>query len=506
MTFAEKLDLLMSVTKTSNSLLAGRVALDASYISRLRRGKRLMPKDKHIIQDMAACLARRCCEDYQKKALADALKLAAFPDNTVLAGEIARWLRSGEADHPEKIGQFLRGLAEIGGRQDPTHLTDPVQSACSRKDISIYYGVEGKRSAAEAFLSEVAERQIPQTLLLFSDEDTSWMAQDPVYARKWAELMRRVLAKGNHIKVIHTISRDLDEMLRAISQWMPLYMSGLIEPYFYPKKKDGIFKRTLFIAPETAAVVANSVGDQISQAANILYRDQAAVHSFMEEFLQYLRLCRPLMRIFTDRDREECFATLAEFEREQADTLIKTESLSLLTMPETLLASILDRSGFDGTESVSLHRRRCKLFLERLQTNRFTEIISLPDFNTVKSGAVKVSLSDMLGGGAVYYTPPEFVRHLERIIALLSGENYHVHLTGRAGEDQYTVYAREEIGAIVAKTSQPPLILAMSEGNMTAAFWDFLTNMIGEKAYAARGKADTAAALQKYLAGLKYEL
>jgi hypothetical protein len=29
--------------------------------------------------------------------------------------------------------------------------------------------------------------------------------------------------QGNKIKIIHTISRDLDEMLNAISQWMPLY-------------------------------------------------------------------------------------------------------------------------------------------------------------------------------------------------------------------------------------------------------------------------------------------
>ena len=93
-------------------------------------------------------------------------------------------------------------------------------------------------------------------------------------------------------------------MLSAINQWMPLYMSGAIEPYFYPKKRDGIFKRTLFVAPETAAVISNSVVDQVYSAANILYRDRDAVTSFAEEFQQYLRLCRPLMRVFTLREQE----------------------------------------------------------------------------------------------------------------------------------------------------------------------------------------------------------
>jgi hypothetical protein len=82
-------------------------------------------------------------------------------------------------------------------------------------------------------------------LLLFSDEATDWMTADQTFASKWASLMVQLLSKGNRIKIIHTVSRDLDEMLNAIRQWMPLYMTGLIEPYFYPKKRDGIFKRTV---------------------------------------------------------------------------------------------------------------------------------------------------------------------------------------------------------------------------------------------------------------------
>ena len=329
------------------------------------------------------------------------------------------------------------------------------------------------------------------------------MTEDPTYARKWAELMIRVLSRGNRIKIIHTVSRDLDEMLSAINQWMPLYMSGQIEPYFYPKKRDGLFKRTLFIAPETAAVIANSVGNQTSSAANVLYRDRDAVASFTEEFLQYLQLCRPLMRIFTAREREGCYATLAEFERGQADTLIKTESLSLLTMPEPLLIQILKRSGIDEHAGGSLHSVRYQCFIENLQTNHFTELISLPDIENVKSGSVKVSMSDMLSEGAVYYTPEEFISHLKNILVLLeSCENYHIHLIDSSIEDRYTVYAREDVGVIIAKTSQPPVVLAINEGNMTAAFWDFLKSKLDEKTYRAGKNTDSIAVLRDYLAEL----
>lgn len=74
MNFAEKLDFLMNITKTSNSSLALATSLDPSYISRLRTGKRLMPKDEHIIHTMAVFLTRQVKDDLQKRILLDTLR------------------------------------------------------------------------------------------------------------------------------------------------------------------------------------------------------------------------------------------------------------------------------------------------------------------------------------------------------------------------------------------------------------------------------------------------
>jgi hypothetical protein len=220
--------------------------------------------------------------------------------------------------------------------------------------------------------------------------------------------------------------------------------------------------------------------------------------------MRYLHLCRPLMRIFTARDRDACYATLGEFENERADSLMKTESLALLTMSGQLLERMLDRADLDSPEALSLHEKRHKMFLEHLASNQFDEIITLPDIDAIKSGSVKVSLSDQLGGGAVYYTREEFAAHLEQVIKLLETyENYHVHLLEHPGEDRYMVYAREDHGVIVAKTSQPPVVLAISESNMTAAFWDYLKSMSGDRMYTASDRTAAAADLWIYLSMLK---
>ena len=50
---AKKLDFLMRLTGTQNNTLAKALAFDASYISRLRVGKRSLPRNRDIISPMA---------------------------------------------------------------------------------------------------------------------------------------------------------------------------------------------------------------------------------------------------------------------------------------------------------------------------------------------------------------------------------------------------------------------------------------------------------------------
>jgi hypothetical protein len=509
MQFCEKLDFLMNITNTTNSALAVNIKLDASYISRLRRGKRSMLKDKACIKAMAAYFARHCEADYQRKALADVLKISHFPiDDNQISEQMTQWLLDGKKNETKTVESFLSGFSNIKAKQKTPASFNPRKSltAFPQTDMAIYYGVEGKRQAVIYFLSEVIVQNKPQTLLLFSDEATDWMTEDHEFTAKWALLMSQALSKGNRIKIIHTVSRDLDEMLSAINQWMPLYMSGAIEPYFYPKKRDGIFKRTLFIAPNTAAIISNSVGNKHNKVANILFRNQQAVESFVEEYNQYLSLCKPLMRVFTSTNKQSYFTSLLEFEKEKSDSIIKTESLSLLTMPETVASSIIARIGKTGNDFYEYQKNRIQLFENNIRSNSFTEIIRLNDAETVKNTKVKVAFSDMLSGGNAYYTAKEYTLHLENLVKLLKTyDNFHIKLVEETTEDRYMVYAKEDLGAIVAKTSALPVALAMNESNITAAFWDFLKNLIGEKAYCNPNNEESAQALTNYIQQLKWD-
>ncbi|HHX50019.1 MAG TPA: transcriptional regulator [Clostridia bacterium] len=459
---------------------------------------------------MADYFARHCTADYQRKALSDALNISM---GAVSAGElslsIAKWLGEEEKHEAKGIGGFLNGPPEIKVNSRITgKLPEMEQKDKSFKlpqeEISVFYGLEGKRLATEYFLLEVLAQSNPQNLLLYSDEATDWMTADSKFAARWAQLMIGVLAKGTRIKIVHTVSRDLDEMLNAILQWMPLYMTGLIEPYYYPKKRDGLFKQTRFISPGVSAVIAGSIGNSIDYSVNWLIRNNDAIRAYTEEFNQYLNQCKPLMRIFTAKDKELYLETLIEFEKERSNSIIKTESLSLLTMPETISPAIMSRMGMKNGNLIGYQKERIKIFEKNLQTNSIVEIVPKFDLETVKKGKVKVSLSDMMIDDSVYYTQEEYIQHLTHLVHLLKTyETFHIKFIEEAPASNYMVYAKEDLGAIIAKTSPPPVVLAVNETNLTAAFWDFLRHMIGEKDYQSPNNTEEIRMLEEYIHAIK---
>ncbi len=514
MTFAEKVDLLMIITNTSNSVLARSISIDASAISRLRRGIRTPARNVTYLQPMAEYFARNCRSEYQKAALYEALKNSTPPfypaENESIDSIIYNWLCTDNKTAPDSLDEFMNDFIHFQFRKMPPVAAADINQMAGYAvaEIETFYGKEGKQNAVLAFLSLVIKNEKPQTLLLYSDEDMEWLT-DPKFRLKWATLMVQVITQGNRIKIIHSVTRNFDEMLAGIRQWVPLYMTGAIEPYYYPKTRDGLFRQTFFIAPETAAVTSSSVSNKTINAANLLFTNKNMLGSLIEEFNDFLALCRPLMRIFTSRSRQEDYLLLLdEFENETGDTIIKTDSFSDITMPPAVLESLLTRISDPAPKRLlAYHLKRMENFKDHLAKYCFTEIFTLPEPELIWEGKVGVSFSDILNDTQIFYTPEEYIAHLKNIIDLLNTyENYHIMITRDRHLDGSMIYVKEDIGVLVGKTLLPSIIFAINETNMTAAFWDYMNTILNKKPLSKNNRAQAMAELETLLNALELNL
>lgn len=510
MTFSEKLNLLMNITHTINSTLAHTICLDPSFISRLRRGVRTPSKNQNYVKSIALYFARNCNMDYQKVALCQALKIT--PNNLPTKNEniselIYKWLLEEIIEETNPITNFLQGVSEFSFKRSTQNKAFDVSSSSESilTNGEVFYGIEGKQNAVITFLYQVLKNKSPQTLLLYSDEDLEWLTINHEFTVKWKTLLSKVILNGNKIKIIHTVNRNLDEMLSAIKEWLPIYMTGSIQPYYYPKVRDRVFSRTLFILPDTVALASTSVGNSARTAANFLYTNKNTINALVEEYNNYLSMCRPLMRIFTSNNKDNYLANLSEFEAEDGPSIIKTSELSSITMPMFVAESLLACTDIDTKQQLlSFHKKRIDNFENNLKNHSFTQIISLPEVETIKRGAVKVDFSDLLSGNQLFYNQEQFIQHIRNIIRLMKTfDNYSVTLDSSSNSAEYMLYTKECIGIIVAKTSLPSVVFAINESNMVASFWDYMNVILDKTTVDKSHKKQTVAKLEEFIELLK---
>ena len=164
--FAGKLDFIMKLTDTSNSALGRDLGFDPSYISRMRSGKRGLPRDRFFLEPAAAYFARRLQEHpLGKSAAAEAVCPGRdWPESENEAEKLLlSWLGQDERQDMERVDRLLNGLAAARllwpEAKMPTQREAPSGAA-------FYYGTEGKREAVLRLLNDYRAADAPTELLV----------------------------------------------------------------------------------------------------------------------------------------------------------------------------------------------------------------------------------------------------------------------------------------------------------------------------------------------------
>lgn len=465
--FSQRLDLLMELTGTSASVLGKACALDSSHVSRLRRGSRPLPKNPLFLSAMSTFFARRIKADYQKKSLCELMRLDAWPEEEAHAAEaIGVFLRGEEMS--SQVEPLLRSFIRAAGTSVKREEA-PQPRRETEAPRACYYGPEGKRAAVAQLFSMILQEATPQTVLLFSDEEMGWLYEDPNFAALWARECVRVLSAGNRVRIIHAIHRDIHEMLEGVTKWVPLYMTGRVEPYYYPRLRDGVFQRTLFVAPKTAAVVSGSVDRKTGGMLHAFYDDPAAIGALVLEYENLLALCRPLMQIFSRERAAEFWDTYTSFLCAKGDMICLGSLPTLATMPEAVAASLQARA--PQSRILETRNRLAGTLFEFLITGRYTELLADPPPDDAD---VPVPFADLLGAPGLRYTREEYQAHRAHLESLKKQyKNYRLRVADNV-PDNLTLCGKDSRGILMCKNDTPSVVFGFDEPNMTSAFWEYL--------------------------------
>ncbi|EFV01260.1 hypothetical protein HMP0721_1641 [Pseudoramibacter alactolyticus ATCC 23263] len=386
--FGEKLDAIMGLVEMTNVKLSQKLNVDASLISRFRSGARSPKSNSALAGRLCHLLYGRVITMGRQAALA---RLMGVTVPEADEGHFSRWLcdfDTFEADWAAAADRLLTAfdadLSEAGEGQMPP-LDAVMPAVADGAQPTFYIGASGFRAAVLCFLRTALYRNAKR-LWLYSDQPMDWLVSDSAFHTKWTALMRACVKRGTRIRMIHSIDRGLNEMQAAIRSWLPLYMSGMMEPYYRTRSGDGAFSHTFFYCPGVAAVTACHVAGCEATGLYHYHEEASSLVSVERAYRGLFAQAKPLMRI----------GETAACPMPESGVTVIQSGPSLATMPEDLAAS------FGSEALMAAWRKQQKHYAHWLQAGYVCEYWPWPSDAAVAAGQIRVA-APLNGESMVYY-------------------------------------------------------------------------------------------------------
>lgn len=475
----------MKMANTTNSKLADALGIDPSLVSRWRTGAREPSEDSRYIQLIGMYFASQARQDFQRVALLELTGHRMEDKNvseSVIATYLTRWL-SNEAKISTEAIQVL--LDSIGSSGSATHqaveVPIPVEPTGLPTDTQTFLGNEGLRSATMKLLLKAIQSPLKNPkLLLYSDESMQWIIENPEFAKQWFYLMTKGIRRGMTIEVIHTLSRDSNELAMAVQRWLPFYMTGAIVSYYYPEKRDDMFNHTSFVLEGEATVFSTSVRGQNQDSVQYIYStDQMVIDGASHAFETQLGLCKPLVRTYTGQNTRKFIDEQIHLFSTTTGNGVGMQSLLLSGMPKKLLETMLKREGIDEeqrNEIIVQQEKRLELMHTHLKRKKFQMVISLPRITDVLKAKVPALIPELITQQPFTYLPMEYHTHIMAIIKLLeTHENLEICiLPNKHMLHTVQLFAMSNAGLMVLKHRDPKFVFISEQHDLIGAIISFM--------------------------------
>ena len=360
MSFGNRLDAIMGLIHMSNMSMSRRIHVDPSIISRFRRGYALSKRQMVLIDDICFTLLDGLRETDTYEALPHIMKPPIEPgmDENSKFIQLKEWLLSHKVDEEKSIGRLLQKISSFTGSASAAFpsFDEVVTESVLKDESTCYTGRKGLQKAVIRFLGSAIKSEAKE-LLLYSDEDIGWMVEDPEFRVKWSFLMSVCVNRGIHIKIIHNIDRGTAEMIDGITLWLPIYMSGMVEPYYHRKKTGSRFTHSFYLCPGVACLSGVHVAGQEMHGIYRYDSDQELLRTHHRMYQSFLLNCNELL-----------YMQLGKYSGEGREFIYPDDVFSNIAIAISHSATIIVKEDEPQATMVLLHplmRNVFKVFLEK---------------------------------------------------------------------------------------------------------------------------------------------
>lgn len=495
---SQNMDTLISTLGINTTHLSLYCNLNASTISRIRYGKQ-KPRDPFwVVQSVAQYTATNYFSLSDQRRVLELLGRpeAVFESIPEYARAIHKWL-SGESG--EEVGYGSAALSMLDS-MDTFDLNEFMRTRSIGKvriptlpfhipSTKTYTGIKGMEDGILAFLKTTALSVPSRDAVIYSDHPMDHCVQESDFPENWMKGVGAVLLKGVHIHMIHNIDRPLSEMMLGLEAWMPVYMTGMVTPYYFDNTRNNTHHHLIMVSG-SAAFVGDAVAGYPESGRYVFYKANHEVAHCRARADQLLSRAKPLMEIYRD-DRADEFNRLIDSAFSAFGTLKNhLTAPPMYTIGDDLLARILARNNIGEKDARIIRsysdqaKKRTERFLNQGKIIENVALWSEKEFNDYPTA---LSLSDTFGNADIFYTYQEYREHVlatERFAA--EHKNYELRFNRTPYFRNIRIVICENSYILVSKSKAPAIHFVIHHPKMVNAMSDLLNVRQNNKNQAGR--------------------
>ena len=307
--FINNFNTLQTELKISTVDFAKFLGYDTSFISRIKNKTRKPADLEHFIDKISDYIITTYKSEEKKKLVSSLLNcsLNDLQDNNNYKDTFIKWITTSHTDNKEIIQDFLTKL-------DNFNLNDYIGTDFNKEKVptspfilrnsKTFYGIEGRKQAEGKFLKTTLLSKSKEPIFFYSDLPITKAGQDEEFKQRWVLAMTMLLKKGLHLNIIHDIDRPINEMFLGLENWIPIYMTGSISPYYFTNPPSNFFLGC-HCTSGSVALSSECMKNNEENSRFYVTTRKEELKFYQEKSKYMLSKAKPLMTIFKENDKDE---------------------------------------------------------------------------------------------------------------------------------------------------------------------------------------------------------
>ena len=478
---------LLTVVPINISDLARFLNYDPSYISRIRNGQRQPANPTEFARKISIFVTKHFQTVEQKAVISSLINcpMEELSNYTDFQDRMTNWLLAESGAVKDSMTVFLEKLDEFNLNEyiHSIHFNElkipsvPFQIPISRT----YWGIKEMMESELDFLKATVLSKSTAPVIMYSDMPMNEMAKDPEFPKKWMFGMAMMLKKGLHLYQIHNLDRSFDEMMLGLESWIPMYMTGLISPYYLKNVQNNTFLHLLKVSG-SAALSGEAITGCHEYVKYYLTKSKREVAYYQRRADELLKNADSLMDIYRSEREAELNTFLISDIRKSGKRRGIRSTLPLYTISEELLERILIRHDIDGRQKQRI-RKHVKMQKERIISILASETLedevpALTPEEFSKNPPV-LDLSGIFCETNLPYSEEEYMMHMSDTKAFArKNPNYILRISTTHAFHNLQILVHEGQWAIISKSKAPAIHFIIHHPKLRNAIENFIPPIV----------------------------